>query len=159
MPEQPKLIYWDADVFLSYINGITDRLPHLDVFLEQSGKEIQLFTSTITIVEVAFGKIEQDGKALDEDVENRINKLWIPKSPIQLIEFFPKIADVAKGLIRYSITEGWSLKPKDAIHLSTAKFQECEEFHTYDRKLNKYSTHLGIEIKNPVSDTPRLPLL
>lgn len=70
-PDGKPLVYWDADVFLSYVNGTPDRLPHLDAFLEKSGKDIQLITSTISIVEVAFAKAEQDGKALDEAIEKK----------------------------------------------------------------------------------------
>ena|SRR5215472_17136690 len=37
------------------------------IFLKKSGNDIQLITSTITIVEVAWGKAEQDGKLLSAD--------------------------------------------------------------------------------------------
>ena len=157
MAEQPKLIYWDADVFLSYINGVTDRLSHLDPLLEQSGKDIQIITSTISVVEVAFGKMEQDKRALDEEVEYKINTLWATKSPVKLIEFFPNIAERAKGLMRHSMTQGWSLKPMDAIHLGTAHNQGCAEFHTYDEALSKFSIHLEMSIMKPASGHSKLP--
>ena len=71
MSEPIQLIYWDSCALLSYINGIQDRLPHLEALLQNSGRTnaksnpFQLVTSTTTIVEVAFGKVEQDGTLLD----------------------------------------------------------------------------------------------
>lgn len=112
MPDLP-FVYWDSCVFLSYINGIADRIANIDRLLSKSGKEFQIITSAVTIVEVAFAKVEQDQKALDEDTEEKIKGLWEPPSPIQLIEFYPLLGYEAKGLMRRSITLGWSLKPMD----------------------------------------------
>ena len=33
MPKDPKLIYWDSCVFLSYINGDVERLGIIDALL------------------------------------------------------------------------------------------------------------------------------
>lgn len=159
--EEIKLIYWDACVFLEYVNGVPEHLAHIDVFLEQSlnGKQIQIVTSTVSITEVAFAQSEQDGQVLDEAVEDRISQLWAPHSPVKLIEFHALIAEYAKNLMRHAITQqpqSWKLKPLDAIHLATAKIHGAQEFHTYDPKLKKYETYLGIPIGPPISATPRL---
>lgn len=159
MPEGDRLIYWDADVFLSYVNGMTDRLAHLDAFLEKSGKDIQIITSTISIVEVAFGKAEIDGKVLDKETEEKISRLWGTNSPIKLVEVFPAIGNGARGLMRYGLTQGWKLKPMDAIHLSTALNQRVVEFHTYNsHDFQKWIPEVGFKICEPISDTPKLPL-
>jgi hypothetical protein len=62
MPDGLARIYWDACVLLSYINGIPDRLPDLEWYLERSGKGFQLVTSTVTIVE---GSLRRTGKGAD----------------------------------------------------------------------------------------------
>jgi predicted nucleic acid-binding protein len=158
-PDSQVLIYWDADVFLSYINGMVDRLPHLDSFLAKSGKDIQIVTSTISVVEVAFAKAEQDGQALDAVIEQKINLLWIPQtSPVKLIEFHQQIATGAKDLMRYAISQGWKLKPMDAIHMASAKSIGAGEIHTYETAWDKYSAHLGIKICRPIASDPKLPL-
>lgn len=164
MPEALPRIYWDADVFLSYINGIPERLPNIEALLEKSGTDFQLITSSISVVEVAFGKAEQDGKALDAEIEARINALWSPESPVRLVEFHPMIADGAKALLRESIARGWRVKPMDAIHLSTARQESVKEFHTYD-DLARYSAPgpsgeppiLDFRIGPPQAAQPKLP--
>ena len=120
MPELP-IVYWDANVLLSYINGDADRLPDIDARLAKGGVEFQIVTSALSIVEVAFGKLEQDGRTLDEETERKINALWEPPSPIQLAEFYPLLAHEARALIRQAIPRGWSLKPADVMHLATAR--------------------------------------
>lgn len=158
-PEIVPLIYWDADVFLTYINGtIIERMPHLDAFLEKSGRDIQLITSTITVVEVAWAKAEQDGKALSAAIEAKINLLWSsPTAPVKMIEFHPQISEQARNLMRYALSQGWQLKPLDAIHMASAKSIGVAAIHTYDDKWDKFSSHLGIKIELPISDAPRLP--
>ena len=132
-----RLVYWDACVPLSYINGIVDRLPHIQGLLADS--TIQLVTSILSITEVSFAKAEQDGKALSPETEQAINSLWETGSPIETVEFYGLIAEEAKGLMRAGLARGWSLKPADAIHLATADRLQVSEFHTYDdAKLAKY---------------------
>ena len=156
MPDDIISVYWDADVFLSYINGTPDRLPHLDALLEQSGKDIRIYTSTISIVEVAFGKAEQDKKVLDAETEKKINRLWLPGSAVSLIEFHSLIAQQAKTIMRYAISQGWQLKPMDAIHMATARSIQAKEIHTYEPAWDKYSDHIGITIGRPIAAQPKL---
>ena len=156
MPELP-IVYWDANVFLSYINGDADRLPDIDALLANSGAEFQIVTSALSIVEVAFGKLEQDGRALDEETERKINALWEPPSPIRLAEFYPLLAHEARALIRQAIPRGWSLKPADAMHLATARRVAATAFHTYD-DLARYRDLIGIPIEVPRPAQPELGL-
>jgi predicted nucleic acid-binding protein len=156
MPDLP-FIYWNACVFLSYINGITDRVANIDPMLRKSGTEFQIITSAMTIIEVAFGKVEQDQQILDEEMEKKINALWEPPSPIQLVEYYPLLGHEAKALMRQSITRGWSMKPMDAIHLATARRLAATKFHTYDDRLFKYSDLVGFPIELPQASEPELP--
>lgn len=156
MPDDLPRLYWDANVFLSYINGIPTRLPDLDALLERSGTDSQIITSVISIVEVAFGKAEQDGGALDPDVERKIDALWTADSPIRLVEFYPHIAHGAKALMREALARGWKLKPLDAIHLATAQQERATAFHTYDTELEKYTPLIGCPVSQPVAKAPKL---
>ncbi len=156
MPDLPR-VYWDACVFLSYVNGIPERLSHLDPMLAKSGKAHQLVTSTMSVVEVAFAKVEQDNKALDADTDRKISGLWAGPAVI-LVEFFPLIAMEARQMIREALPKGWALKPMDAIHLATAKRLGALEFHTYDDKLLKYAATVGLKICEPIDPSPELAL-
>jgi len=116
-------------------------------------------TSMLSIVEVAWGKLEQDGKLLDPTTEQTINKLWDMGSPIEVVEFYELIAEDAKTLMRAGIPHGWSLKPADAIHIATADRLAVSEFHTYDdAKLAKYSpfTKTKFPIVQPAAKQPVL---
>lgn len=150
--------YWDACVFLSLIEGTKDRLPIIDAILDdcQNGR-IEICTSVLSITEVAFGKAEKDGKAIDPSTEEKIDKLWTPPSPIKVIEFHELMAYDAKALIRKGLRSDWRLKSADAIHLVTAKRMGVAEFHTYDSKLMRYAPDLGFTIREP--DTDRKLLL
>ena len=156
MPSDPKTVYWDACVPLSYINGTTDRIPHIEGLLQQCGEDLQIITSVFTVTEVAFAKAEQDAKVLDASVEAKIEMLWQPGAPIQLVEFYGVIAARARELMRAAIQRGWGLKPGDAIHLATADHFKVSEMHSYDKNLYKYKeltdTHFPICL--PVAEQP-----
>ena len=131
--------------------------PHLDALLEQSGKDIRIHTSTISIVEVAFGKAEQDKKVIDAETEKKINRLWLPGFPLLVLSSFtPIIAQQAKTIMRYAISQGWKLKPMDAIHMATARSIQAKEIHTYEPAWDKYSDHIGITIGRPIAAQPKL---
>jgi len=154
------MYYWDACVPLSYINGIPDRLQHIESWMSKSGAEFQLVTSALSIVEVAFAAKEKDNATLDTGTELKISKLWQVGSPIVIVEFYELIAVKAQSLMRAALPRGWSLKPADAIHLATADQLEVMEFHTYDAPLEKFSvlTETKFKIGPPISQAPHLLL-
>lgn len=123
MPDEPPRVYWDSNVAISYVNGMADRVAVIEELLRKArAREIELITSSLSIVEVAFAKAEKQSGALDPDVEASIDALWAHGGPIKTVEFYDLIALEARGLMRRGIEQGWgSLKPIDAIHLATAK--------------------------------------
>lgn len=153
--------YWDACVPLSYVNGVPDRLQHLDAFMNKSGNGFQLVTSVLSIAEVAFAANERDTVTLDPDIEAKIAKLWEAGSPIKLVELYELIAYRAQKLMRAAIPHKWKLRPADAIHLATADQLKVSEFHTYDEGLDKYAvlTETKFPIIRPISPQPLLLLL
>jgi len=159
MPPEPTRNYWDADVFLSYINAVADRLPTLDALLDESADsehEREIITSTYTIAEVAFALHEKAQKALDSDAENKIDALWTDRYAVKLIEFHEGIARDARTLIRGAMAAGTRLKPGDAIHLASGRAVGCAEFHTYSKDLPRYAELSGLAIMEPYVAQGRL---
>jgi len=149
------LIYWDACVPLSYINGYAERLPHIEGILQSSGRNVQIITSVFSIVEVAFALKEQQKKKLAPETEEKIERLWQAGSPIVLVEFYELLAIKARNLMRAAVEKGFSLKPGDALHLATADHLKVKEFQTYD-DLGRFSelTESHLAICKPIASQP-----
>jgi predicted nucleic acid-binding protein len=151
MPDEPRRVYWDSNVPLSYLNGVAERTPVIDELIRQArAGEIELLTSSISRVEIAYIQTEKQAGELDQQVEEAIDNLWQPGSPIKTVEFYDLIGDRARALIRQGISQGWGqLKPPDAIHLATAQQMAVAEFHTYCERLHKWTNHLGFSVTEP----------
>ncbi len=151
MPEaNTERVYWDSCLFLAYVNGEPGRADNIGAWLAVAAKgEIEIITSTLAIAEVVFAASEQIGHPLDREIEDKINRLWVPPSPVRLAEFHQFVAAEAVSLMRSVRTAGLSLKPMDAIHLATAKRLEVKRFETYDDNLTRFSQFVGIPILSP----------
>jgi predicted nucleic acid-binding protein len=155
--DKPKRSYWDSCVFLALINGETDRVTVISELLESARKgEIEVVTSVLTITEVAHATVERQSGSLSSELLRKIDALWEPPSPVKLAEFHRLIAEGARDLMRRALQEGRRLKPADAIHLSTAARNRCDEVLTYD-KLTGYADMVGVKISEPSCAVQPLP--
>jgi len=144
--------YWDACVFLSYINGVEDRLPIIDdLFSKARTAGCQIVTSTWSITEVAYETSEKGTRILQPDVEKRIDSLWADRAAVKLVDVYELLQRDARRLMREGIQRGWNLKPVDAVHLATAISAKASEFHTYDGGLQKYEEIIGFPVCEPNS--------
>ncbi len=152
MPPDVRRIYWDACVFISYLNDDPERAPTIEALLAESSDpehSREVVTSTYTLVEVAFAVHEKQDQALDPQTEEQIDALWTDRFAVKLIDFHEGVARDARTLIRGALAEGYSLKPGDAVHLATARSIGATEFHTYSKDLVKYSEVAGFPITEP----------
>lgn len=149
MPEIGKKVYWDACTFLSFIEGTPDRADDVRaVFEEAINKEIVLYTSAISITEVAFVAAERRGD-LDEKVEHAIDRLWQAASSVRVVEYTPLVAYEARRLLRLKLERRIPLKPLDAIHIATAVRMKVDVLHTYDGNMKKWAGPTGMKIIAP----------
>lgn len=157
MPDSRRRVYWDSCVFLDYVNGVIEKLPILDALIDRAGPrgDIEIVTSTFSIAEVAIGRLDQTGQAIDPVVETRIDALWTDPV-IKQVEFHRGIAFDARDLVRAARIAGTGLRPADAVHLATARRVGVVEFHTYDAKLFRYSQLVDFPIQEPMTDQARL---
>jgi len=150
MPDEPRRICWDSNVPLSYLNGVADRVPIIEeLFRQARAGEIELLTSAISRVEIAYIQSEEQAGALDEQAEAAIDALWAPGAPIKTVELYDLVEHKARALIREGIEQERKLKPMDAIHLATAQQMVVGEFHTYCKKLHRWDGALGFSVTEP----------
>ncbi len=137
-------------------------MPTLDAILDMSARgEIQLHTSEVSWVEVAFALVERQRRALDSQTEELIESLWADTATITMVEYHSGISSVARGLMRQAVPHDWRLKPLDAIHLGTVQWLldvgiQVAGFHTYDESLEKYGSMVGFKICEPYTPNPRM---
>ncbi|MFC1928125.1 type II toxin-antitoxin system VapC family toxin [Chloroflexota bacterium] len=155
---ESRFLYWDTDVFLSYLNEHPDRISTLQAILDNISKDKQhlIVTSTISKVEVAWVAHEKLNRTLNPDEESRIDTLWNDLSVVDFVEFHDDIAIMARDIMRTGMIKGWKLKTNDAIHLASAQWVQCYEVNTYDDKWEKYKEIVGIDIKEPSVIQPTL---
>lgn len=139
--EEPPLVYWDACIFIDYIEGPPAGHPILlmrDALLAKP-QRVRVVTSVLSIAEVAFGKEEKDGLELDEAVESKINELWEPTSPIELIDAYAELCHQARQFNRQLLAMNRRrLKGADSLHLASAlSMKDVKEFHTGNGKLQR----------------------
>lgn len=149
-----RLYYWDANIFLYYLNGDLTRLPTLDAILEDvsNNSKDRIVTSVLSKVEVAWVATEKNTRVLSPDEEARIDALWNDPSVIELVDLSDEITYIARSLLRRSMARGWDgLKANDAIHLATAEWIGAFEMHTYDTTLFRYGELIGLDVKIPIA--------
>lgn len=159
MPIKPVKLYWDACVSLSLIEGTPSRIPVIQSILDECDKgDVEIYTSALSIAEVAFTKSEKDDRLLDESTEKKIDTLWQPSSPFKLVDAYASLMYDAKSLMRrVHGSDGWSLKPADAIHLVTAERVGADICQTYDGRWYRFSDCLNLRIEAPKSDSIQWP--
>ena len=134
-------------------------MPVLDALFNLAERsEVLVVTSVISLTEVAYAAYEKEEGRLDEEVEAAIDALFSDRSVVALVEYHEFVARQARGLMREGITQGWSLRPADAIHLASAKVGEATKVHTYDEKLFKFGVLLDIPVEEPSGANLRLDL-
>ena len=109
MPDDVRRVYWDACVFLSYVNADPTRLPAIEALLEAAVKPdggVEFNPSTLSIVEVAWAASEQIGRALDPEAAAKIDALWMDRSAVTLVDLHLIIATAAREIMRSGIPKG-----------------------------------------------------
>lgn len=162
MPSRMQYLYWDASVFSSYVGAIADRLPVIDALLNQVAADThrRIITSAISLLEVAFASGHGPGRRMPPAREAAIDELW--RSPqIEVVDVTQGLLFRARDLMRTAVDNGWSLRPNDALHLSTAAWVhqaigDVTEIHTYDDWTRFQALIGGIAIAAPNTIQPSL---
>lgn len=127
-------------------------MADIDALLGEARRgEVEIVTSAVSITEVAFGSVERDQNALLPEVQAKINRLWLPSSPVKLAEVSQLVVEDAREIMRDAIAQGKKVaKLMDAIHVSTARRLEADILHTYDEDLQKIAARVGLVSAAPI---------
>ena len=144
-------VYLDSCVFLAFFQNEPDRADDVaELFEKALQKEVKLYTSVLSLTEVAFLEQERAKNLLDPLVEQRIADTFNEEGLVTLIENTKLVATDARKLVRKTmVDQGKTLKPPDAIHLASALRVGASVLHTYDDPLIGHSNMHGIKIVPP----------
>src|SRR5690606_9901440 len=120
-----------------------------EVVKKKNGK---IVTSAFTIAEVAHIATERERRRRFSTVDEDLRDIWLDPN-VLIVEASRFIMEIARELIRVNLTNDFSLKGGDAVHLATAKFMEnngllVQEVNSYNR-WEKYAPLIGIRICEP----------
>jgi len=122
MPSDPKRIYWDSCVFISYLQRDADRVDVLDRIVDRAENgDIVLVISAMVIAEV----VKLDGHE-DHDAATTIKDFF------ERDYITPRDVDRLTAERAAEISRTHGIKPPDAIHIATALRWHCHCIHTYD---------------------------
>src|SRR5436309_3560905 len=138
-------VYWDASVFLAYLEG-RETLVCDALFASARKGDIELLTSVLSLSEVALVEEEKRQEHADPAVDEAIAALWADTRTVKLVEYNVLIAREAQALIREALARGVRLTPREVVHLATARRMRAEEIHTLDRALLTAGATLGFTI-------------
>ncbi len=133
--------YWDADVFLGWLNRETEKAPLCDMIVERAqAGACQVVTSTVTFSEVFWFRGEIDDQSKVRAIKDLFQHSWVV--PVALDR---PTAELAQELLfEFGRTDG--LQPRDAMHLASAIrariLGSVQFFDTWDRGL----IHLGTQL-------------
>jgi predicted nucleic acid-binding protein len=159
----PKIsyLYCDANVFLAFFNQEAGRIEILDQLFDEVQKDSQrkIMTSVISITEVSHVAEEKKRNSPNKKTLDALDSFWGDTSLIEFVDFNELVARKARDLIRTAIDQTYTLRTNDAIHLTSAQFIGATECFTYDAKLHKFSSSIGIDVREPYVSAPKLPLI
>lgn len=147
-------IYWDSNCFLSHFQAVDGQVEKCDGVIERAERgDVLIVTSALTLAEVLWMR---GGPKLANDKAELIQKFF-RRSYIRVYNVTRKNAEAAQFLV-------WdkSIKPKDAIHVSTALHLKVDALETFDKALINKSGSVGnplLLIREPqAADQKRMQL-
>jgi len=160
MPAEPPRVYLDANVLLAYVSDEDGRASVVQSLLDDGRHyRVALLTSTLSIAEVAYAAVSDGLPDLTAESETAIDQLWVPASPIGLVDVSQAVTRAARSVMRSaSASEGAGVRSADAIHLATAQLYECDRFFTYEKESRRlrWNTLISANVSKPYSEAPQL---
>ena len=151
MTTSRRRTYWDANLFLEYVNRASERLVAIDQLVaEARAGEAVIGTSIFSVTEAAYSTNESLLRALNPQVELSFDRIFRSLSYVTVIPIDYAIAVRARTLVRQAMVLERSLRPADAIHLASAEAFGADLIYSYDRPLSRRSAELdSVPVREP----------
>ncbi|MBW8011690.1 MAG: type II toxin-antitoxin system VapC family toxin [Chloroflexi bacterium] len=151
-------VYWDACIFIAHLNN-EHRADPLDMqgvgelvrLIDQ--EQLEIVTSTITIVEVLESRIQLNAYEIFREYFGRRN--------VHLLDVTREIAELSHEIRDYYQDDSSGLttvSTPDAIHLATAITFECDIFHTFDEINRPTRPRALIPLPQPIAGRYAIPI-
>ncbi len=161
MAEGLPRAYLDACVLLAYVCDEQNRAGTVQAILADADEDrIELVTSVVSITEVAYISDDPTVDSGQASYES-IDQLWVPASPISLIDVSEVLTRAARAIIREGKDKGVrKIRSVDALHLASARLHDCDRFFTYENEATRqaWDSLIPASVTEPYSDQPRLDL-
>lgn len=152
----PQRLYFDASVYLAFLNDETDRASVVESLLHEAERgTVEIFTSTVSLTEVVYLK-SADERLSHDVIDERIDRLLRDTSVTTLVELTAEIGVRAREFVRSQPAREAALQVRDAIHLATAAQASVDRFYVYDSDFYPFRGHVDFEIGEPTVETPRM---
>ncbi len=136
----PRKHYWDASVFLCFLNKkeIERRNNCEDILYHAKAGELIIYTSTYTIAEVIKPKEIKDAIRLTSTQISKIQQMF-QWSWVRKIDLSQRVAFKAVELAR-----DYGLSPADSVHVASALSIPVDVFQKFDRDFSRVANLLSI---------------
>lgn len=123
-----KKIYWDACIFLAWINDEPNELSVVEGIEEMvqdvDSNRVKLITSVVTRTELLDSRMDSEGR-------KRFDKLFKRRNVV-MINLDHRISDLSHDIRDYHDQKGDKLTTPDCQHLATAIIHDVDAFYTLD---------------------------
>jgi predicted nucleic acid-binding protein len=143
MPPSPRLVYWDASVFIAYFQAGSDpehvrRREEVRLLLQEAERgETLIVTSAFTRAEVRRG-VDVPGYFAEQ---HAIITAFFKQPFVELVP-----VDRAIGELAAEYGERFNLRPPDAVQLATAVRVGATVFLAWDRHFHRKEAMAGAPI-------------
>ena len=119
--------YWDSCTFLAWLQNEPDTAAACyDTLKEAENGEFVIVTSALTLTETLWMR---GGPRLGREKAHLLNRFF-RRSFLRVVNLNRAIAEDAQSLVW-----DYDVRPKDAIHVATARQYQCSLMETFDRGL------------------------
>jgi len=129
-------IYWDSCAFIAIFSNESDKVDICSsIFRDAQVGKIELFTSTLAIVECTGGAAELSKMTENAFAERqRLIRSFFRHRCLHFVQMDRRLMEEAASLAQWRRRNGGTIPNTDAIHLASALHAQADVLQTYDTR-------------------------